>query len=315
LPVNETDRLRSLRNLKILDTLEEDSFDRITRLAAQLFHVPIALVSLVDHDRQWFKSHQGLPVRQTSREVSFCGHAILQEETLIVRDSAQDSRFADNPLVTGAPHIRFYAGHPLHAPDGARIGALCIIDAQPREFSAQDAASLVDLAAMVDRELALLALAMIDPLTRLSNRRGLTDTARHLLALCRRECRPAALVGIDLDHFKDINDRYGHAAGDRVLAGFARLLLKHFRSSDVLARLGGDEFCILAAGATEQGIQVALNRFSAGFATSALAREFPSLSWSTGIVQFEFASQMDLEQLLRIADERMYSVKAQTRRH
>ena len=139
-PSDETQRLRALRSLQILDTLEEERFDRITRLARRMFDVPIALVSLVDEDRQWFKSRQGLDACESGRDVSFCGHAILHERALVVPDSLEDARFMDNPLVAGPPHIRFYAGHPVHAPDGSRVGTLCIIDHVPRDLSAEDTA-------------------------------------------------------------------------------------------------------------------------------------------------------------------------------
>ena len=133
IPKNEAQRMESLRSLHILDTPAEERFDRITRLAKRLFGVPIALVSLVDESRQWFKSRQGLDATETPREISFCGHSILCDDTMVIADAAQDERFADNPLVTDEPHIRFYAGCPVQTPDRQRIGTLCIIDRQPRE--------------------------------------------------------------------------------------------------------------------------------------------------------------------------------------
>ena len=137
-PVDENKRISSLNGLHILDTPAEERFDRITRIAARLFQLPISLISLVDVDRQWFKSCQGLSVLETPRDISFCGHAILNEDALVISDARLDQRFSDNPLVTGEPHIRFYAGHPLHGPDGSRIGTLCIIDRQPRKMDASD---------------------------------------------------------------------------------------------------------------------------------------------------------------------------------
>ncbi len=124
-PNNEEARLKSLHSLDILDTPAEERFDRYTRLAQRMLNVPIALVSLVDTDRQWFKSCLGLDAVETSREVSFCGHTILCDELLVVNDALADERFADNPLVTGAPNIRFYAGYPLIYSDGSNLGTLC----------------------------------------------------------------------------------------------------------------------------------------------------------------------------------------------
>ena len=237
-PSDETRRLRALQRLKILDTDTEERFDRITLLARRMFNVPIALVSLVDQDRQWIKSRQGLDACQTGRDISFCGHAILHDGPLEVRNATQDSRFHDNPLVVGAPFIRFYAGHPIQSPDGSRIGTLCIIDCNPRKLSEADLQALADLAAMIDRELSLLSISTTDELTHLRNRRGLSEIGEHMLAMCLRTSATAVLITIDLDGFKVINDTFGHAECDTVLQKFASLLRRHFRTSDVVARLG-----------------------------------------------------------------------------
>lgn len=244
-PAHEATRLDTLRALNILDTSPEERFDRLTRLAKRLFGVPIALVSLVDADRQWFKSAQGLCATETPRDVSFCGHAILSDEVLLVPDALTDARFHDNPLVTGDPNVRFYAGCPLTVPNGSRLGTLCVIDRAPRDFDAADLELLRDLARMAEQELAAIQLATMDELTMLSNRRGFEALARHALGLCRRLARPASLLFLDLDGFKAINDTFGHAEGDRALADFARILSATFRESDVVGRLGGDEFAVL----------------------------------------------------------------------
>lgn len=151
-PADEPQRVAALHELGILDTEAEERFDRLTRLAQGAFNVPIALVSLVDSDRQWFKSRQGLDATQTPREVSFCGHAILQDEVLVVEDATKDSRFADNPLVAGSPDIRFYAGAPLTTDDGYSVGTLCVIDTKPREWSPAQSQVLRDLAHLVEQE-------------------------------------------------------------------------------------------------------------------------------------------------------------------
>lgn len=153
IPENEIERLQSLCALNILDTPPEPGFDRMTLIAKTLFDVPIALVSLVDANRQWFKSRQGLGATETPRDVSFCGHAILNEGVFVIPDSHIDPRFADNPLVTGAPFVRFYAGAPLTLADGARIGTLCIIDHKPREFSKEQCVLLTEIAHVVVDEL------------------------------------------------------------------------------------------------------------------------------------------------------------------
>jgi len=153
IPDYEVPRLQALRVRGLLDTPAEERFDRLTRLARQVFGVQIALVSLIDAERQWFKSRQGLDVCETSRDISFCGHAILAADIFEVPDATQDPRFADNPLVAAEPHIRFYAGAPLTSSDGYRLGTLCIIDTQPRQLTAQDRRMLRDLADLVETEI------------------------------------------------------------------------------------------------------------------------------------------------------------------
>ncbi|MEW6982812.1 PAS domain S-box protein [Colwelliaceae bacterium 6471] len=152
-PDNEQQRLQVLQQLNILDTPAEERFDRVTRLAKQMFNVPIVLVSLIDSDRQWFKSRQGLDACETGRDISFCGHAIHERDIFEVNDASQDIRFADNPLVTDAPNIRFYAGAPMITEDGYALGTLCLIDSQPRELSHDERQALWDLANIVLSEL------------------------------------------------------------------------------------------------------------------------------------------------------------------
>ena len=159
-PFNEQDRLIALYHYAILDTPPEAAFERLTQLVARLFNVPIVLVSLIDKDRQWFKSCFGLDVRQTDRKLSFCAHAILSDEVMVVEDAYEDDRFRDNDLVTGSPHIRFYAGAPLRTPTGFKLGTLCVIDTAPRQLTLAEAATLTDLAAMVVDEIELRQAAM-----------------------------------------------------------------------------------------------------------------------------------------------------------
>lgn len=150
---HEHRRLASLCALNILGTPSETRFDRFTLLATAAFSLPIALVSLIDEDRLWFKSRQGLAESQIARSVAFCSYAIESAETFVVNDASLDPRFAENPLVNGAPHIRFYAGHPIKTLEGYAAGTLCIIDTKPRSFSAAEQALLVSLAKMVEDEL------------------------------------------------------------------------------------------------------------------------------------------------------------------
>ena len=146
LPENEAARIATLHDLGILDTDAEEKFDGLTAYACSQFDVPIALVSLVDTNRQWFKSRRGLDICETGRGISFCNHAILGDDLFVINDAAADERFADNPLVIGAPHIRFYAGCPLKMANGHNIGTFCLIDRRPRYLDAWEEQHLRDLA-------------------------------------------------------------------------------------------------------------------------------------------------------------------------
>ncbi|WP_447553789.1 GAF domain-containing protein [Vreelandella sp. EE22] len=185
-PDNELQRLAALQSLEVLDTPPDASLERITELARDIFNVPIALISLVDENRQWFKSHIGLEVSETPREYSFCAHAIHQNDLLVIEDAREDTRFADNPLVLGAPHIRFYAGYPLRPTDDYIVGTLCLIDQTPRQFSEREQRLLINLAAQVD-----------DLLRQFKLQAELTRTARRFEALFSKSA--TAKIRIDRD--------------------------------------------------------------------------------------------------------------------
>jgi len=154
-PANEARRLKVLWQYEVLDTVPEELFDDLTELASAICDAPIALISLVDESRQWFKSKVGLSVSETSRDISFCAHAILQPDLFIVPDATKDERFRHNPLVTADPHIRFYAGAPLITPDGHALGTLCILDKEPRELGESQKKALRVLARLVVTQLEL----------------------------------------------------------------------------------------------------------------------------------------------------------------
>ncbi len=151
LPINEADRLKALQNYQLLDTLPEEVYDDITRIATEITGMPIALLSLIDKDRQWFKSRQGLDINETPREFSFCAHAILEpDEMMIVEDARYDERFHDNPLTTGDPHVVFYAGVPIVDADQHAFGTLCVIDSRPRNLPENKQMALKALAKLIN---------------------------------------------------------------------------------------------------------------------------------------------------------------------
>ena len=309
-PENESKRLDTLRSLNILDTSAEERFDRLTRLAKRLFGVPIALISLVDSDRQWFKSCQGLDASETPRDISFCGHAILGEEIMVVEDATQDERFHDNPLVINDPGIRFYAGFPLTVPNGSKLGTLCVIDRQPRILTDDDRELLNDLGRMAEQEIAAVQLATMDELTLLSNRRGFLALSAHALSVCKRQNKPASLFFIDMDGFKDINDKYGHAEGDRALTTFSELLRNTCRDADVVGRLGGDEFVVFLTDADEAHSGALLKRLNDLVnAHNTREKRGYDIRFSVGVVAYDPERHASVADLLADADKLMYEQK------
>ena len=209
-----------LRELCLIGTPPDPTFDRITALAVQIFKVPIALVSLIDERRQWFKSKVGLNVDETPRDVAFCAYAILQPEPLVVLDARKDDRFYDNPLVTGAPHIRFYAGAPLVTREGVSLGSLCIIGTEPRtRFSTEDRAMLAQLADLVAERIdALRRIGYVDELTMLPNRTRFVEDIEQWLAHPAQSPEGWVAVAVDVcgqEYFSQMIQAlgYGYAEG------------------------------------------------------------------------------------------------------
>lgn len=255
---DEARRQKALRALQILDTPIEERFERITRAARQMLRMPIAALSLVDESRQWFKSVQGLDVTETSRDDSFCGHAILGEETFVVPDARRDERFADNPLVREVPWIRFYAGHPLHGAHGLPVGTLCVADRKPRKFGCRQQAVLGSLARAAEAELLArtpnnaqrqLAAelegsrpAAVDSLTRLWGRAAILEILDREFAQARKQGTGIGTIIVELDRRDVIDDTLGHVATNTVIKRTARRLLRTLRPQDAVGRFGGSEF-------------------------------------------------------------------------
>jgi diguanylate cyclase (GGDEF)-like protein len=314
LPSNEAERLAALRSYDVLDTICEASFDNITQMAAQLTGCPISLVSLVDSERQWFKSKVGLDATETPREQSFCAHAITNSsEALVVGDALLDARFSDNPLVSGAPSIRFYAGVPLVNSEGLALGTLCVIDREPRKLSQSQSETLQRLAGAVMTTLELRramirvrSVAVIDSLTGIANRVALLAAIETAIARCDRHGTSFLLLYLDLDGFKCVNDTLGHAAGDRVLQVVASILTACLRNGDIVGRLGGDEFALVLAGG-ESDVEGATERVRAEIEKGAAAHGW-AVGASIGAVAFTQAPG-SADVALAIADRLMYADK------
>ena len=307
----ESGRLDALERYDVLDTPREEAFDRLTRLAQRVLDVPIAAVSLIDGHRQWFKSCQGLSDGETKREHAFCDHAIRSAEPLIVPDALADPRFAGNPYVTGDPNVRFYAGIPLRSSDGHNVGTLCVVDKKPRELDRGQLDILNDLARLAADELELRAIATRDVLTDASSRRDFKERGGQAVTLALRHHHPLSVVMIDLDHFKQINDKHGHAAGDAVLIGVVAVCKKLLRSSDIFGRMGGEEFAALLPHTDRTGAMASAEKMRAAIAGHRFqwgAEQF-SVTASFGVASLDRSIQ-DLDTLLKRADQALYDAKA-----
>lgn len=288
----ETLRLAKLQDYGILDTLPEQLYDDITALAAHICQTPTALVSLVDSHRQWFKSKIGLSVSETPRSMAFCAHTIQSEDVMIVEDTLLHPQFHDNPLVTGEPFIRFYAGAPLITPDGHALGSLCVLDQKPHQLTQEQIQALRVLShqvvaqielkyqrdqlalssqqleqkvqertasltaslhrlltaqsALIKREARARHNALHDPLTNLPNRSYFLERLDQAIQLSHRQPNHRyAVLFIDINDFKSINDTLGHDVGDELLTHVAKQIQQQLRKSDLVARLSGDEFAVL----------------------------------------------------------------------
>lgn len=255
LAYNEAARLQALQDYDVLDNRREQAFDDIAMLASAVCHAPMAFVTLIDADRQILKAREGLnpDAEETSRDVSFCAHAIRRpDEVMEVPDATLDPRFATNPQVTGPPGIRFYAGAPMVTAHGVALGTICVVDTQPRTLSDGERRALKSLARQAVAQLELRrAVAnletegLTDGLTQVGNRRAFDRRLREHWGRHAHDHAPLALLMVDLDHFKRINDDFGHPTGDAVLQQTAQLLQRGVRQSDVVARFGGEEFAII----------------------------------------------------------------------
>jgi diguanylate cyclase (GGDEF)-like protein len=245
LPADEDERLRALQRYAVLDTAPDPHFERIVQLASEVLGMPIALVSLVDRNRQWFLARHGLEVQETPRHMAFCAHAIAGDDLLEVPDALEDERFCTNPLVLEAPKVRFYAGVPLQSEEGHNLGTLCVIDRKPRRLDPHERTMLQLLADLVMRELQLRQRSMQCPVTGLFNRSVFFSFGQQEFERARSERRRLALFNFDIDDFRQINMRWGHQAGDQVLLDLCDVARARLSAEDLFGRIGDEEFSIL----------------------------------------------------------------------
>lgn len=312
--IQEAERLDALDRLDAIDAPHDEAFDGIARLVKTIFDVPIAIVSVLDAHRQLYKAGLGVESEEQERRTAFCSHAILDAHPTVVPDATLDPRFADNPDVLGEPGIRFYAGAPLRTADGHNIGTVCAIDTRPRHFGEREVAMLQDLAALAMEHLVTRRLAETDALTGTLSRNAFHAQGARAVALADRHKYNLSLIAFDIDHFKAVNDDYGHAAGDQALAEVAAAIGQCMRASDIFGRIGGEAFAIVLPHTSRrdaQGVAERLRRALAGlpFEPDGKARQ---LTASFGVATLDIATTT-IEGLLANADAALYEAKARGR--
>ena len=306
---DEPGRIAALHRYEVLDTQREAPFERITGLVRAVLNVPISTLSLIDSDRQWYKSCVGMDSMDMPREFSFCTHTIQAREPLLVPDTLQDARFSKYPSVTGEPFIRSYLGVPLSSPDGYNLGALCALDVKPRDFIQGQIEVLKSFAALAVDELELRRIAQIDSLTGAATRRSFLLEMEKTIAKFLRRGQTATLLTMDIDHFKKVNDTFGHPAGDTVLRTVRNRLQEILRKEDLLGRLGGEEFGILLPDIElHEAVQVAEKLRCCLQDTPISLSEPLRVTASFGIAALEMDS-VSPELWLSKADQALYSAK------
>lgn len=314
---DEAGRLAALRRYEILDTEPEKEFSDIVTLLKSIFNVTAASVNLIDADRQWSKASAGAPDVHCRRQDAFCDYTIRGAGSLLVEDASVDSRFLNNPFVTGAAHIRAYLGVPLTTPDGYNIGALCVFDTEPHKFTAADQEVLHNLAKVVISQLELRLVSRQDGLTGALTRSAFLDKMERVAAAAAAAASaeddsldrgPTTLLMLDLDHFKVVNDTFGHPVGDLALRHLAQTIKAHLRRTDDLGRLGGEEFGVLLS---KVGAEMALElaeRLRQALAAAPLAElSGHPLTLSIGIAELVPGEMRDT--WLARADQALYAAK------
>jgi len=329
LPENESARLDSLRRMLASCRLDVTAFDRVTRTARRLFDTPIALISLVERDRQWFKSCLGLSVRESPRDISFCGHAILQDEALIVEDALGDPRFSDNPLVTDEPRIRFYAGRPLRNSENFKVGALCVIDREPRTMAPDERQLLDDLGYWAEglfaatqlsetRRALLAALdearhdSMVDPTLRVWNQWAIVDILEREATRALRHHDALSVLLVDVSPPPPTDDHYGQLAGDAVLERAAHAIRSVLRRYDAVGRYGEGEFLVVLPDSDRStAVSVAQRLRDAIDSTMrAAGSQCPACSVRTGLAWLDpRAENCSAEALVARADDALLQAK------
>lgn len=342
IPHNETSRLKALQEYKVMDTLPEQAYDNFTKLASMICNTPIALITLLDEERQWFKSRIGLERSEIPRESAICNHTIVMPDNiLIISDTTHDPRFVNNPLVALEPNIRFYAGVSLVTSSGEALGTICVMDDKPRSITQEQLDALEVLSHEVmgqfelRRSIATLERSMLkqenyidqlqeyqrelekvraelenqsltDPLTAVNNRRAFDTRFEEEFLRAKRYNVACSLIMVDIDFFKQYNDTFGHTAGDDALIAVAALLKEDVRIHDMVARYGGEEFSIILPNTDIKGAMVMGERFRRSIQRAAWKHK--QLTISVGVASLHEGMQKPMD-LLRESDMALYQAK------
>lgn len=338
-PENEAKRLEALQKYNILDTVPEPSFDDITRLASHISNTPVALISLVDRERQWFKSKIGIDIQETPRDISFCSHAILDPDILVVPDTHEDERFSDNPLVTSEHNIRFYAGSPLITSKGEALGTLCVFDRTPRNLDETQKESLRALARQVMNQLELRKyineqelykrelveyqqkleeandrleiISLTDDVSGFQNTRFLHNYLDHYFKPEHHDNSELSLIFFDMDNFKNVVDTYGHLLGTKMLREVALVVHHQLEPNDHIVRYGGDEYVVILQGQGKDKARIKAEKIKQAISSTLfLAEEGLSIkiTASFGLATYP-EDALDKHYLLAEADKCLFKSK------
>jgi len=327
-----TIKLAQLPESSFFCTPIEERFERITRLARRVLKVPVAAITFLNEDKQWFKSVAGWAVTELPHDQSFCPITLASGQITIFEDTSQEANLSQHPLVTTGPQFRFYAGHPIMDENEQLCGTFCVFDQKPRQFSAADKASLIDLAELTQREIfsermksahsslmSKLGIArresMMDPLTRLWNRRGAGVLMKSALEAANQQRSSVGIAVVDLDNFKQINDTYGHQVGDEVLRKTALRLIQSVRTDDSVCRIGGDEFLLIMKDTDSAIARLTTQRMRETVAESPIAtRQGPiTITTSVGFTVRSGTERESVDELIEKADTALLKSKAEGR--
>ncbi|ODT21224.1 MAG: hypothetical protein ABS35_17890 [Kaistia sp. SCN 65-12] len=305
----ELERLEALERYGLEDGHTDDALDRITRLVTNTLGVRSSAISVIGRDTQWLLSTHGLTRCASPRCDSFCSHVVALDRHVGVPDARRDIRFAGNPLVTGDPDIRFYLGVPLRAPEGFVVGALCAVDDRPQEVQERHVEILTDLAALVMDRVELHLAAAIDGLTgALRHNAFLSEAGRDFQRAVRSD-EPLSCLMIDADHFKSVNDRFGHARGDQVLSLIGTICKSMCRAGDYTGRVGGEEFCVMLPGVAEGDALAVAERLRVQIhAASMAAPDLPAVTVSIGAATLG-PDDTAISDVMARADGALYAAK------